>query len=78
MLDEPSLGLAPVLVSQVMDVVAALHRGGVTVLLVEQNVRKALSVADRGVVIESGRVRLEGASRELAANPEIRAAYLGL
>jgi branched-chain amino acid transport system ATP-binding protein len=45
---------------------------------VEQNLRKALSVADRGVVIESGRVRLEGASRELAANPEIRAAYLGL
>jgi len=78
MLDEPSLGLAPVLVSQVMDVVAALHRGGVTVLLVEQNLRKALSVADRGVVIESGRVRLEGASRELADNPEIRAAYLGL
>ncbi len=78
MLDEPSLGLAPVIVDQVMQVVAELHRGGVTVLLVEQNLRKALAIADRGVVIETGRVRLEGKSRELAANPEIRAAYLGL
>jgi branched-chain amino acid transport system ATP-binding protein len=78
MLDEPSLGLAPVVVTQVMDVVSELRRGGVTVLLVEQNLRKALAVADRGVVIETGRVRLEGTSGELAANPEIRAAYLGL
>jgi branched-chain amino acid transport system ATP-binding protein len=78
MLDEPSLGLAPVVVAQVMEVVAELHRGGVTVLLVEQNLRKALAIADRGIVIESGRVRIEGASRELSANPEIRAAYLGL
>jgi branched-chain amino acid transport system ATP-binding protein len=78
MLDEPSLGLAPVVVEQVMQVVADLHAGGVTVLLVEQNLRKALAIADRGIVIETGRVRLEGASAELAANPEIRAAYLGL
>ncbi len=78
MLDEPSLGLAPVVVEQVMSVVADLHRGGTTVLLVEQNLRQALAIADRGTVIETGRVRLEGPSAALAANPEIRAAYLGL
>jgi branched-chain amino acid transport system ATP-binding protein len=78
MLDEPSLGLAPVLVDQVMRTVAELHAGGLTVLLVEQNLRKALEIAERGTVIETGRVRLEGASAELAANPEIRAAYLGI
>jgi branched-chain amino acid transport system ATP-binding protein len=78
MLDEPSLGLAPVLVDQVMSIVADLHRGGLTVLLVEQNLRKALQLAERGTVIETGRVRLEGTSAELAANPEIRTAYLGI
>jgi branched-chain amino acid transport system ATP-binding protein len=78
MLDEPSLGLAPIVVEQVMAVVADLHRGGTTVLLVEQNLRQALAIADRGTVIETGRVRLEGPSASLAANPEIRAAYLGL
>jgi branched-chain amino acid transport system ATP-binding protein len=78
MLDEPSLGLAPVLVDQVMSIVAELHRGGLTVLLVEQNLHKALQLAERGTVIETGRVRLEGTSAELAANPEIRAAYLGI
>ncbi len=78
MLDEPSLGLAPVVVEQVMSVVAELHRGGTTVLLVEQNLTQALAIADRGTVIETGRVRLEGPSAALAANPEIRAAYLGL
>jgi len=78
MLDEPSLGLAPVVVEQVMSVIADLHRGGVTVLLVEQNLRQALAIADRGTVIETGRVRLEGPSAALAANEEIRAAYLGL
>jgi branched-chain amino acid transport system ATP-binding protein len=78
MLDEPSLGLAPVLVDQVMSIVEELHRGGLTVLLVEQNLRKALQIAERGTVIETGRVRLEGTSAELAANREIRAAYLGI
>jgi len=78
MLDEPSLGLAPVLVDQVMSIVAELHRGGLTVLLVEQNLRKALQLAERGTVIETGRVRLQGTTAELAANPEIRAAYLGI
>jgi branched-chain amino acid transport system ATP-binding protein len=78
MLDEPSLGLAPLLVEQVMGTVADLHAAGITVLLVEQNLTKALEVAQRGTVIETGRVRLEGTSAELAANPEIREAYLGI
>ncbi len=78
MLDEPSLGLAPMLVEQVMRTVADLHGRGITVLLVEQNLRKALEIAQRGTVIETGRVRLQGTSAELAANPEIRAAYLGI
>ncbi len=78
MLDEPSLGLSPLLVEQVMRTIAELHRTGITVLLVEQNLHKALEIAQRGTVIETGHVRLEGTSGELAANPEIRAAYLGI
>ena len=78
MLDELSLGLAPVLVDQLMQTIAELHRGGMTILLVEQNLRKALAVAERGVIIETGRLRLAGTSAELADNPEIRAAYLGM
>jgi branched-chain amino acid transport system ATP-binding protein len=78
MLDEPSLGLSPLLVDQVMRTIADLHAGGMTILLVEQNLRKALEVAHRGTVIETGRVRLEGSSAELAANPDIRATYLGI
>jgi len=78
MLDEPSLGLAPILVDQVLGTVASLHEGGITVLLVEQNLRKALQIARRGTVIETGRVRLEGTSEELSRSPEIRAAYLGI
>jgi branched-chain amino acid transport system ATP-binding protein len=78
MLDEPSLGLAPLLVDQVMETIAALHATGMTILLVEQNLHRALEVAQRGTVIETGRVRLSGTAAELAANPEIRSAYLGL
>jgi branched-chain amino acid transport system ATP-binding protein len=78
MLDELSLGLAPLLVDQLMQTIAELHAGGMTILLVEQNLRKALAIAQRGVVIETGRLRLAGTSAELAANPEIRAAYLGI
>jgi branched-chain amino acid transport system ATP-binding protein len=78
MLDEPSLGLSPLLVDQVMRTITSLHAGGMTILLVEQNLQKALQVAHRGTVIETGRVRLEGTSAELAANQEIRATYLGL
>lgn len=78
MLDEPSLGLAPVLVDQVMQTVAELHASGMTILLVEQNLQKALEVAERGTVIETGRVRLSGSAAELSRNPEIRSAYLGI
>jgi len=78
MLDEPSLGLAPIIVDQVMKTLVELHAGGMTLLLVEQNLRKALEIAHRGTVIETGRKRLEGTSAELAANQEIRAAYLGI
>ena len=78
MLDELSLGLAPVLVDQLMQSIAELHQAGMTILLVEQNLKKALGIAQRGVIIETGRLRLEGTSAELAGNPEIRAAYLGL
>jgi branched-chain amino acid transport system ATP-binding protein len=78
MLDEPSLGLAPIVVDQVFQAIADLHRAGLTVLLVEQNLRKALEIAHRGTVIETGRVRLSGTSAELLADPTIREAYLGL
>ena len=78
MLDEPSLGLAPILVDQVMRTISDLHATGMTILLVEQNLHRALEVSQRGIVIETGRLRLHGSSAELAASPEIRAAYLGL
>jgi branched-chain amino acid transport system ATP-binding protein len=78
MLDEPSLGLAPILVDEMFRVVEAIHRGGVTVLLVEQNTEQALAIAHRGFVLESGRVVLSGTGQELLANPQVREAYLGL
>jgi branched-chain amino acid transport system ATP-binding protein len=78
LLDEPSLGLSPLLAQQLLRVLVELCAQGTTVLLVEQNLRQALAVAQRGLVIEAGRVRLRGSSRELLDNPEIRAAYLGL
>ena len=77
MLDEPSLGLAPLLVERIFAVIQQLHRQGVTVLLVEQNAYQALRIADRAYVLETGRIRLAGAAADLADNPEIRAAYLG-
>jgi branched-chain amino acid transport system ATP-binding protein len=78
MVDELSLGLAPVVVDQLMRAIGELHRGGMTILLVEQNLQKALAVAERGVIIETGRLRLAGTSAELAGNPDVRAAYLGM
>ena len=77
LLDEPSLGLAPLLVQRIFDVIARLKEEGVTILLVEQNARKALEVADRAYVLETGRIVLHGPARELAANPEVERAYLG-
>ncbi len=78
MLDEVSLGLAPVIVKRVYEAIAEVKRLGMTLLLIEQNVRLALSVADRGYVIQSGSVVLTGTGAELLGNPEVRKAYLGL
>jgi branched-chain amino acid transport system ATP-binding protein len=78
MFDEPSLGLAPLVVQEVLHTIRALNERGMTILLVEQNLKKALAVAERGVIIETGRLRLAGTSAELSGNPEIRAAYLGM
>jgi branched-chain amino acid transport system ATP-binding protein len=78
MLDEPSLGLAPVVVSQVFDTIRRLHAEGLTILLVEQNLKKALEMADRGYVVETGSISIEGAAADLLADPTIRSAYLGV
>ncbi|WP_421594016.1 ABC transporter ATP-binding protein [Shinella sp. M27] len=78
LLDEPSMGLAPILVAQIFDVVKSMKALGVTVLLVEQNAFGALSVADRGYVMETGRITMSGPSAELIADERIRAAYLGI
>jgi branched-chain amino acid transport system ATP-binding protein len=77
MLDEPSLGLAPLIVNDIFAIIKDLHSAGRTVLLVEQNARKALQIADRGYVIELGRITFEGASAELLHSDEVRKAYLG-
>ena len=77
MLDEPSMGLAPILVEQIFDIIKELHRAGTTILLVEQNAQMALSVADRGYVLETGRVTLTGPGRELLADEAVKKAYLG-
>ncbi|WP_341989087.1 ABC transporter ATP-binding protein [Azorhizobium sp. AG788] len=78
LLDEPSLGLAPLLVDQILAAVVALKAEGMTILLVEQNASAALAIADRGYVLETGRVVLEGAGQALLADPKVRSAYLGL
>jgi branched-chain amino acid transport system ATP-binding protein len=77
MLDEPSLGLAPKLVTEVMAVLAELHGKGQTILLVEQNAQAALEIANRGYVLEAGRIQLKGVATDLLSNPKLRAAYLG-
>ncbi|MBQ6206269.1 MAG: ABC transporter ATP-binding protein [Oscillospiraceae bacterium] len=77
MLDEPSMGLAPILVEQVFDIIRNLHAAGSTILLVEQNAQAALSIANRGYVLETGKVVTTGAGKDLLASPEIKKAYLG-
>lgn len=77
MLDEPSMGLAPILVQQIFDIIKELHRAGTTILLVEQNAEMALGIADRAYVLESGRITLSGTGKELAASESIKKAYLG-
>ncbi len=77
MLDEPSMGLAPILVQQIFDIIKELHKSGTTILLVEQNAEMALNIADRAYVLESGRIKLSGTGSELAQSDEIKKAYLG-
>lgn len=78
LLDEPSLGLAPLVVAQVYETVARLKKDGLTVLLVEQNMHRALAASDRAYVLNSGRVALSGKPRELVAAEDFEAAYFGL
>ena len=77
MLDDPSMGLAPILVEQIFEIIRTLHKAGTTILLVEQNAQAALSVADRGYVLETGKIVTSGTGAELLASPEIKRAYLG-
>ena len=77
MLDEPSMGLAPLLVEQIFEIIRELHAAGTTILLVEQNAQAALSVADRAYVLETGRISLSGTGAELMASDQVRRAYLG-
>ncbi len=77
MLDEPSMGLSPILVEQIFDIIKNLHKAGTTILLVEQNAQAALSVADRGYVLETGKIVTTGTGAELLASPAIKKAYLG-
>ena len=76
-MDEPSMGLSPILVNEIFDIIKEVSAGGTTVLLVEQNAKKALSIADRGYVLETGRIVLEGKAQELLNNKSVQSAYLG-
>jgi branched-chain amino acid transport system ATP-binding protein len=78
LLDEPSMGLAPILVEQILDVVRGMKQAGLTVLLVEQNARAALAIADRGYVVETGWIATSGSAVELLADARVQAAYLGV
>jgi branched-chain amino acid transport system ATP-binding protein len=77
LLDEPSMGLAPVLVEQIFDIIRDINQQGTTILLVEQNAQMALSIADRGYVLETGKNALDGNAHELLHNPKVMEAYLG-
>ncbi len=77
MLDEPSMGLAPILVEQIFDIIKEFHDAGTTILLVEQNASMALEIADRAYVLETGKITMSGTGRELAESPAIKEAYLG-
>ena len=77
MLDEPSLGLAPLLVKEVFNIIQKINSEGTTILLVEQNAKAALDVADYAYVLETGNITIEGPAKEIANNPDVRAAYLG-
>ena len=77
LLDEPTLGLAPLIIAQIFEIIKTIRSAGVTVFLVEQNANKALAIADRGYVLENGKVVLEDSGANLLVNPDVRKAYLG-
>ena len=77
LLDEPSMGLSPIMVDKIFEVVSTIHGQGTTVLLVEQNASRALQLADRGYVMESGEISMSGDAKQLLSDPKVRAAYLG-
>ena len=77
LMDEPSMGLSPIFVNEIFDIIKEVSKGGTTVLLVEQNAKKALSIADRGYVLETGKIVLEGKADDLLHNDSIKKAYLG-
>jgi len=77
-LDEPSLGLAPIVVDEVFRILNRLKESGTSMLIIEQNLVKALQIADRGYVLETGKITLAGKSHELLNNPDVRKAYLGI
>ncbi len=76
-MDEPSMGLSPILVEEVFSIIRSMHESGITVLLVEQNAKKALAISDRAYVLENGEITMSGNARELAADDRVRKAYLG-
>jgi len=78
LLDEPSLGLAPIIIRQIFDIILQVNEGGTTVFLVEQNANQALKLADRGYVMETGRIAMQGSGKSLLANEDVRKAYLGM
>ena len=77
LMDEPSMGLSPILVEEVFDIIESIRKSGTTVLLVEQNAKKALSIADRGYVLETGNIVLEGSASSLLNDESVKKAYLG-
>ena len=77
LMDEPSMGLSPILVNEIFDIIQSISKSGTTVLLVEQNAKKALSIADRAYVLETGKIVLEGKASDLLENDSIKKAYLG-
>ncbi len=77
LMDEPSMGLSPIMVDKIFEVVNDVHSQGMTVLLVEQNASRALQIADRAYVMESGLISMSGDAREMLSDPKVRAAYLG-
>ena len=77
LLDEPSMGLAPIIVNQIYDLILKIRESGITILLVEQNAKKALSICDYAYVLENGRIKLSGTGKELLDSDDVRKAYLG-